>query len=101
MRDENLMKIKEVIRTIFPDSRVILFGSRGRGNFDERSDYDILVIIKHNSNIKETRRYESIIRKQLVEIPIDVIVKTEEDANYYRDKIGSVVREAIKEGVSL
>ena len=101
IKDQNLTKIKRVIKTIFPDSQVILFGSRSRGDFERQSDYDLLVIIKRNSSIKEKRQYASVIRKQLAEIPIDVIVKTEEDANYYKDKIGSVTREAILEGVSL
>ena len=101
IKDKNLTKIKRVIKTIFPDGQVILFGSRSRGDFERQSDYDLLVIIKRNSSIKEKRQYASAIRKQLAEIPIDVIVKTEKDANYYKDKIGSVTREAILEGVSL
>ena len=101
IKDENLMKIKEVIKNIFPDSRVILFGSRSKEKYDSQSDYDILVIVKQNLTIKEKRQYASVIRRQLVEIPIDVIVKTEEDIIYYKDKIGSVTREAVLEGVSL
>ncbi|MCK4256338.1 nucleotidyltransferase domain-containing protein [candidate division WOR-3 bacterium] len=101
IKDENLMKIKEVIKNIFPDSRIILFGSRSKGKYDSQSDYDILVIVKQNLTIKEKRQYASVIRRQLVEIPIDVIVKTEEDIIYYKDKIGSVTREAVLEGVSL
>ncbi|PIS25932.1 MAG: hypothetical protein COT45_01550 [bacterium (Candidatus Stahlbacteria) CG08_land_8_20_14_0_20_40_26] len=101
IKDENLTKIKEVIKNIFPDSRVILFGSRSKEKYDRQSDYDILVIVKQNLTIKEKRQYASVIRRQLAEIPIDVIVKTEEDIIYYQDKIGSVTREAVLEGVSL
>lgn len=100
-KDKNLIKIKEVIKTIFPDSRVILLGSRGRNNFDSKSDYDVLVVVKQNLSIKEKRYYACFIQKKLASIPLDVIVKTEEDVVYYQDKIGSVTREAILEGVSL
>ena len=41
------------------------------------------------------------IRKKLDDIPLDVIAKTESDIIYYQDKIGSVVREAVKGGVNL
>lgn len=101
MKDENLIKIKQTIKTIFPDSQIILFGSRGRNDFNNRSDYDILVIVKHNLDIKEKRQYESIIRKKLSSVPLDVIVKTEDDIIYYQDKIGSIAREAMKYGVNL
>ena len=101
--DENLIKIKEVVKTIFPNSRIILFGSRSRGDFNRYSDYDILIIAKQRLTIKEKRRYASAVRKKLadMEIDTDVIIKTEEDITYYKDKIGSVKREAILEGTSL
>ena len=100
-KDENLLKIKAAIKNIFPDSKIILFGSRARKDFDNRSDYDILVVVKQNLEIKEKRQYESVIRKKLDFIPLDIIVKTEEDMEYFLDKIGSVVREAMKYGVNL
>jgi hypothetical protein len=34
-------------------------------------------------------------------IPTDIIVKSEEEIAYYRDKIGSIVREALKKGISI
>lgn len=103
IKDENLTKIKEVVKKNLPDSKVILFGSRARENFKNQSDYDVLVVIKNKLTIKEKRHYASMITDGLVEMEIfaDVIVRTEEDLNYYRDKIGSITREAILEGVSL
>ena len=66
--DKNLIKIKEETNNILPDSRIILFGSRGRGDFDKRSDYDIIVISKQNLDVKEKHEYGNRIRKQLSEI---------------------------------
>lgn len=99
--DKNLIKIKEETNNVLPDSRIILFGSRSKGDFDKRSDYDIIVISKQNLDIREKHEYGNRIRKQLSKIPIDIIVKTEEDINYYKDKIGSVVRIAISQGINL
>jgi len=36
-----------------------------------------------------------------MEILTDVIVRTEKDIDYYKEKIGSITREAISEGISL
>ncbi len=52
LKDDNLAKIKEVIKNIFSDCRIILFGSRSRDNFYSKSDYDILVIVKQNLSIE-------------------------------------------------
>ncbi len=102
-KDENLLKIKEVIKNIFPDCRVILFGSRSRKDFKSQSDYDILVIIKNNLNIKEKFQHESIIRKHLaqMEIDTDIIVKSEDDIPVHLKRIDSVVKEALETGVAL
>ncbi|MCD6450007.1 MAG: nucleotidyltransferase domain-containing protein [Thermotogaceae bacterium] len=102
-KDENLLKIKEVIKNIFPDCRAILFGSRSRKDFKTQSDYDILVIIKKNLNIKEKFQYESIIRKHLaqMEIDTDIIVKSEDDIPAHLKRIDSVVKEALETGVVL
>lgn len=34
-------------------------------------------------------------------IPTDIIIKSEEAVGYYQNKIGSVVREALKEGIAI
>ncbi|MCP5103264.1 MAG: nucleotidyltransferase domain-containing protein [bacterium] len=102
-KDENLSKIKSLVKFVLPGSRVILFGSRGRGNFDNSSDYDVLVVSNKKLDVKTKRRYAGKIRKELavMGIPGDVLVKTETDVSYYRDKIGSLVREAVRDGITL
>lgn len=103
LKDNNLLEIKNTIEKILPGSREFLFGSRCRGDFDARSDYDVLVVHKSNLSVKEKRRYASIIRKKLAPlgIAIDVLVKTERDVSFMKDRIGSIVREALNEGALL
>ncbi len=44
--EENfLKKIKLLLKTIAPDSRVLLYGSRARGDAKPGSDWDILIIL--------------------------------------------------------
>ncbi|WP_338599102.1 nucleotidyltransferase domain-containing protein [Sulfolobus tengchongensis] len=50
--DNYLLKIKESVRELDPDARVLLFGSYVRGNFKPDSDIDILVISdKYGANV--------------------------------------------------
>jgi len=42
---ELLQRCKEAIRQVVPDADVILYGSRARGDANEYSDYDILIIV--------------------------------------------------------
>ena len=42
---ELLQRCKRAIRQVVPDADVILYGSRARGDADEYSDYDILIIV--------------------------------------------------------
>lgn len=99
----SLKEIKNAVENILPGSRVILFGSRSRGDSNQNSDYDVMVVSEKNLDVKAKRCHASLIRKMLAvaEIPVDVHVKTENDISYYKDKIGSTVREAVKDGIAL
>jgi len=99
-------KIQEVIKQTFNDldyERIILFGSRARDDFSEGSDYDILIIVQKSLAIEEKMRLLARLRKELAKkgIDADIIIKSNDEVEYYKDKIGSVVRTALKEGVAL
>lgn len=47
-REEILQSIKELLHSIVPDGKVILFGSRARGNAREDSDWDLLILLDKN-----------------------------------------------------
>ena len=83
--------------------KIVLFGSRARGDFSEKSDYDILLIVGRNISIYEKMRLSTSLKKNLAEegIDADVIIKSKEEVEYYKDRIGNVVRNALKEGVAL
>ena len=102
-RDKKLSKIKNQVKRLIPGSRVILFGSRARGDGDSRSDYDIMVISDKHLGVKEKRQFAGKIRRELamMGIPVDVLVKSEMDVSYYRNKIGNLVREAVTTGIAL
>jgi len=97
------MKIKNEISKLIPDAEIILFGSQAKGNFDADSDYDILVILNHESDSRDKIRLSSMISRSLasIDIPADVIVQTRADVSNKINMPGSVVKEAMKHGVIL
>jgi predicted nucleotidyltransferase len=46
-RYELTYKVKESIKSIDPDARIILFGSRARGDNKRNSDWDFLILTSH------------------------------------------------------
>jgi len=82
--------------------QIILFGSRARGDFEEESDYDILVVIENSISIREKREIWQKINHQLhsefPSTPFDVIVKTVMDFEDERDIVNTISNEAYIEG---
>ncbi len=79
-KDPVLRRIVEVIvKEIDPD-KIILFGSRARGDYNEGSDYDILVL-KKGVKPEERRKLQARIRLKLLDVgiyryaDIDVVVQ--------------------------
>lgn len=83
--------------------RVVLFGSRARGNYTKQSDFDLLIIVSRTISTREKIRLSTLLRKRFASkmIDADVLVKDSKDIDYLKDKPGSIVRNALREGVSL
>lgn len=100
--------IKEIIERIFREAKIeieklILFGSRARGDYQKYSDWDLLIVTKKELSRKEKQKIAHLIRKELAEhfIDGDIIIKSEEEIKRRKDVIGSIIKSALKEGVLL
>jgi uncharacterized protein len=80
--------------------RIILFGSRARGDAREDSDYDILVVMDHVSDQRATR---IALRKALDDLPIskDVVVTTLDRVDGRLGRPWGVLHWALREGRTL
>jgi len=77
--------------------QVVLFGSAARGDVDENSDIDLLVVVPNGTHRRRTA--QSIYRNMVgLDFAADIVVVTEEDVEKYRDAEGWVIREALAEG---
>lgn len=66
-----LAKIKKEICDIYPTAKIILYGSRARGDFDKYSDWDFLILIEEK--ISENQKIEIIERLFELELKFDQI----------------------------
>lgn len=82
---------------------IILFGSRARGDSSKYSDYDFLIITDKTYSFKEKMAISKEVNRILARslIPSDIIINSEEEVEQKKNRIGSVTRYAIKEGVKI
>lgn len=60
MKDEDhniARRIRECIRSVDPNARVILFGSRARGDAKQDSDWDVLILINNPVTVDISRSF--------------------------------------------
>jgi len=103
LQDDKLIKIKTVILTFFPDCKIILFGSRAKGNYDEKSDYDLVIIVPVNYEIKAKLDLQSSLRQALAKrnIPADILIQSELEFEEHKNLNGHIIKEVAKEGILL
>ena len=103
MVSRSLRKVIKESLMLIPYEQIILFGSQARGDSTKQSDFDLLIILKDVASMKEKICLSTRLRKYLASkmIDADVLVKDGEDINYLKYKPGSVVRNALLEGISL
>lgn len=100
--------IKRVISTIlqscnFSNAKIILFGSKARNDFNQDSDWDLLIIVPQDLTRNEKLEISYQIRRSLAKkhIPCDIIIRSESELESFKKRVNSVTKTAIEEGVPL
>jgi predicted nucleotidyltransferase len=80
--------------------RIILFGSRAKGNAKEDSDWDFLVIV--DKDLDRKKKWDIIIKikRKLAElkIPNDIIINSIREFEEKKDNVGYITYYALREG---
>jgi predicted nucleotidyltransferase len=100
-QDDKLIKIKKSILGFFPDCKIILFGSRAKDNYDEKSDYDLVIIVPINYETKVKLNFQASLRQALakLKIPADILIQSESEFEAHKNLNGHIIKEVAKEGI--
>lgn len=99
-RKESLHSIvRKIVDSVNP-IKIILFGSKSRGNENQESDYDILVIMPEGTHRRNTSK---LLYKKIADtgLPVDIIVATPNDIEKHKNNIGLIYRSILVEGKEL
>ena len=78
-KDEAVRRIlNEILRVVLP-VKVVLFGSRARGDFDAESDYDVLVVLSDEAKLKMEREK---LKSAMMKLPVRVQVLVKQWSEY-------------------
>lgn len=97
---EQIQEITDIIvQTVHP-KKVFLIGSYAKGNAHQKSDLDFL-IISSNPNISKYERTTEIQKKlfHYPQIPIDILMFTENEVQEKADNPLTFIGDAIKNGI--
>ncbi|MYF07224.1 MAG: nucleotidyltransferase domain-containing protein [Rhodospirillaceae bacterium] len=84
--------------------RVILFGSRARGDAGPDSDVDLIVIEAEPFGPGRDRRAEAVRLWRALSgfrVPKDILVYSRDEVDYWRDSLNHVLARALREGTVL
>jgi len=94
---ELLALIRDRIVDAYQPVRLVLFGSRARGDAPADSDVDLLVVLP---SVSDKRRLAVELRRLLRDLPVgkDIVVTTPDEIAARGGIVGSLLRSALREG---
>ncbi len=100
--DQNIEKITSVIRSIVEPEKVVLFGSRARGQFADDSDYDVCIVLKENQSQKDVAKHiNRAIYRSDVSKPVDVIVVDSDKFRKHAQTVGYIYKDIYQNGITI
>lgn len=97
-------EIKKIVKSINDEivaEKIILFGSSAKGQINENSDIDILIIDRDDFNEKRNRRKElRKIREALsfIRYPKDILLYSKTEMDFWKDSVNHIIARSLKEG---
>ena len=94
---------KEVEKAGFNIIKVIVFGSRVKGNYTEESDWDFFVVLNEDITFKELKKLTGKIKMQLAhyKIPNHIILRGINQFEKSKMTVGNISYYVAREGVGM
>jgi predicted nucleotidyltransferase len=100
IRDTTLDRVVDAIVRTFAPSRVILFGSRGRGEAGPGSDYDLLVEMETTLEYWDAvRQMDAAIREARGAHKVDVLIRSPVEFERRRNDVGYIDFDVARDGI--
>jgi len=95
--------IKSIAWQLFPNCKVILFGSRARQDNMHDSDYDILLIIDQTLKPEDKLPYCTQIRKYLLNYGVfsDILIQSDKEIEIKKQLTGHIIKTIMNEGKAI
>ena len=103
-KEENMSvvrKFKDAVLGKLSLSRLILFGSRARGDFKEDSDFDLIIVSDDFEGVKSYERGGELRMDWGYDYSVDMICLTNSEFNKVKDNRQTVIGLAVREGVEI
>lgn len=84
-----------------PVSKMMLFGSMGVGKEHRFSDVDLIVVSKSFSNLNFRQRAAKMYDYWELDYPVDFLCYTPHEFNTLKRRQGSLISQAVKEGIEI
>ncbi len=98
--DKKIRNFAKTLRKHFDIQKIVLFGSRARGDWLKASDYDLVIVSKEFEKMDFLRRPVEVLLKTKTYFATDLLCYTPQEFEKKRKQIG-IVSQAIKEGKNL
>jgi predicted nucleotidyltransferase len=97
IKEKEISKLVNTIASKYHPQKIILFGSYAKGNANDNSDIDLLIIKDDKlPKIERNRVVRGFINDY--DLPVDIIVKSSDEFDKYKNIIGHVAYSANKYG---
>lgn len=99
-----LLTLKERLVELFGESikKIVLFGSKARGDYDENSDIDLAIIVSDLNKEKKDKILKEIINLEIeYNIPLSTLILSEEDFKLLKERERRIAYDIEKEGIEL
>jgi len=103
---EVIEKLKSILNEIGVDyTNILLFGSRTGKDFEEESDWDFLIVVKGNLDLKEKRELGHNIYRRFHDyflfVFVDIILKDEQSFEDEKNVANTISNEVYLEGIKV